>query len=384
MHTVTPTEAARLADEIYLVRNERRVDDFLNSSLFKQSHRAKPLKAEVGGRLLLNHQDAFGVCAHGANRYQGDVFLIFRGTTTANSGADFLTDARIGLSVSSGGVPVHSGFEHCFSSMLPQIKGFFAQCKAGIRTVHCIGHSLGGAIASLAADWVARTLHHSTRLYTFGAPRVGTEQFAKRTTAALTSANIHRVYHRTDPVSLVPLYPFMHAPFRETGHYIHSNEPLLSGVAHGMVRYIKSVEGLAWAQINEKPEQPYTLESAIEGWLESKSPVDTSSATFWRWLDSALIHVISKVASAAAVVIQATFIGAFTIADKLAYILKKGIDLTESISRWVLHLIRRMMQALNMTAKVTRELLTQNFIRSLLERLMRKAHREARNALRNL
>lgn len=109
--------------------------------------------------------------------------------------------------------------------------------------VHCVGHSLGGAVASLAADWVSRTLKLPTKLYTIGAPRVGTDWLVKSTTASIREENIFRVYHSTDPVPMVPLYPFMHALYNRQGHYIYSAFPLTSGAAHFMENYATSVKG---------------------------------------------------------------------------------------------------------------------------------------------
>jgi hypothetical protein len=366
------------------------VDLFLKLPYFKQAGKAaasphKHLKAEVGGRVLLNHEDGFGICAEGGENNKGEIFLIFRGTTMANQKADVLTDARIGLSFSKTNKwPVHSGFQHCFESMLPAIIGFFSSFKGGVKTVHCIGHSLGGAVASLAADWVAYTLKHPTKLYTFGAPRVGIDFFAKHTTSAIGATNIHRVYHRTDPVPMVPLYPFMHAPYNSNGHYLYSAQPLTSGAAHFMANYITSVAGKSWQQMSDVPDQPYTIESAIESWLKSKSPVDTSSATFWRWVDSAIIYVIKKVAMTAILGLQASFIGTFTIADKIAYILAKGIDLAENVSVWVEHLMRKLMQALGMKAAKSKKELTRSLIQHVLTRLAAKANQEARDTLRKL
>lgn len=389
MSTLSPSKAAQLAEEVYAVQREAEVRFFLDNPLFKKTTKAehsphKHLKAEVGGRVILNHEDGFGICAEGGDNNKGEVFLIFRGTTMANKKADVLTDARIGLVRSVTGLPVHCGFQHCFSSMLPAIRNFFTSYKGSIKTVHCIGHSLGGAVAALAADWVAKILKHPTKLYTFGAPRLGTELFAKSTTAAIGSTNIHRVYHRTDPVPMVPLYPFMHAPYNGQGHYLYSSHPLTSGAAHFMANYIHSVSGKSWQQMHDMPDEPYTIESAIETWLKSKSPVSTSSSSFWRWVDSAIIYVLKKVAMSAVLGLQATFIGAFTVADKIAYILAKGIDLAESVSVWVERLMRKLMQALGMKIAKTKKELTRSLIQHVLTRLTEKANQEARDTLRKL
>jgi triacylglycerol lipase len=389
MTTLSPVKAAQLANEVYAVQRDSEVRFFLDNPLFKGKENGtatvhKHLKAEVGGRILLNHEDGFGICVKGGENNKGEIFLIFRGTTMANKKADVLTDARIGLTRSNTGQLVHCGFQHCFSSMLPAIRSFFTSFKGNIKTVHCIGHSLGGAVAALAADWVAKTLKHPTKLYTFGAPRLGTEFFVKSTTSAIGEANIHRVYHRTDPVPMVPLYPFMHAPFNGQGHYLYSAYPLTSGAAHFMANYITSVTGKSWQQMSDVPDQPYTIESAIESWLKSKSPVNTSSASFWRWVDSAIIYVIKKVAMTAILGLQATFIGAFTVADKIAYILAKGIDLADSVSIWVQRLMRKLMQALGMKIVEDKKELTRSLIQHVLTRLTEKANQEARDTLRKL
>lgn len=388
MSELNPPAAATLAKRIYDVQNPMLVDLFLKLPYFmatkKSETRHLHLNAEVGGRVILNATDGFGICAQGGKGYENEVFLIFRGTTTANKNADILTDARIGITNTSAGLPVHIGFHHCFKSMLPEIKLFFGNYKGKINIVHCVGHSLGGAVASLAADWVSRTLKHPTKLYTFGAPRVGTDWFIKSTTTSIKEQNIHRVYHRTDPVPMVPLYPFMHAPYKGNGHYIYSAYPLTSGVAHFMDNYANSVKNKTWGQLCAAPDQPYSIERAIEAWLQSKSPVSSSSATFWRWVDSALIYVIKKVTMTAILGLQGVFIGAFTLADKIAYILAKGIDLAESISIWVELLMIKLMQALGMSIAKDKKELTQTLIRHVLVKLTEKANQEARNTLKKL
>jgi len=55
-----------------------------------------------------------------------DVFLIFRGTT---KGVDWVTDARMGLNVSSTGSLVHSGFNQTFNSMKSEMAQFTIPLK---------------------------------------------------------------------------------------------------------------------------------------------------------------------------------------------------------------------------------------------------------------
>ena len=382
---LSPTKASELALGVYEVNSgdTRRLKAFLSNRIFAQGNSKALLKADVGGRILKATKDSFGLCATGGGQYEGDLFLIFRGTTDKNNNADVLTDARIGIGMSKTGLPVHIGFNHAFNSMLPEIRQFISETKPK-GYIHCIGHSLGGAVASLAADWASKNLANTIKLYTFGAPRVGTDWFVKSTTSSIRESNMHRAYHRTDPVSMVALYPFMQAPYNNPGHYLYSAEPLTSGDAHRMGKYVKSVTGKSWNQLSGSPEQPYSIEAAIENWLKSKTPVDASSATFWRWVDSALIYVLKKVAMGTILALQGAFIGFMTLADKIAYILAKGIELADHISIWVELLMRKLMQALHMKVASNKKELTRDLIRYVLTRVTEKANKDARNALRRL
>ena len=82
--------------------------------------------------------------------------------------------------------------------------------------------------------------------------------------------------------------------------------------------------------------------------------------------------------------INGTFIGLHTIADKLAYLLAKGIDLAENISSWVVHFMRKVMEALHMKVVKNKNELTRSLIRSVLLTMMEKANKEARNALKHI
>ncbi|HEY8569243.1 lipase family protein [Microbulbifer sp.] len=388
-----PFDAADLALGVYSVNagDEDELELFLAKPLFAKQKSStkvnvqgpKILEAQVGGRIFRRAQDSFGLCARGDGLYRNHLFLVFRGTTEANNKADFVTDARIGITTSKAGLPVHIGFNQTFNSMLPEIREFVAGTDT-TGPVHCIGHSLGGAVASLAADWVSRNTSRAVKLYTFGAPRVGTDWFVKQTTSSVGRENMYRVYHKTDPVPMVALYPFMQAPYGSSGHYIYSSEPLISGAAHAMTKYSDSVGSKSWEQVSDIPDQPYDLEAAVEGWLKSKSPIDSGSPAFWRWVDAALIYVVKKVLMGAVLLLQGAFVGILTVADKLAIILERGLHLAEHISLWVELLIRKLLVALGMKVEASKEAITRSLIRQVLVRLTEKANREARNALRKL
>ncbi|MEY4588296.1 MAG: hypothetical protein RL497_372, partial [Pseudomonadota bacterium] len=157
MTFLTPKDAAGLARGIYAINKNKQVAvaAFLSASIF-QKNSTKVMNAEVGFRAI-NATDAFGVCSLGAGIYANHIIIVFRGSTDANHGADWASNARIGVETSKTGLPVHIGFNSIFKSMLPQIQAFLLQHPTALM-VHCVGHSLGGAVATLAADWVSQSL----------------------------------------------------------------------------------------------------------------------------------------------------------------------------------------------------------------------------------
>ncbi len=112
---ISPTLSAELANRIYTVRNEFQLKGFLSQPIFSSSpHQKKPFKATVGTRLI-NTRDGFCVGARGGAGHEKELFLMFRGSTFANYGADWLSNGRCGVQSSAGGL-VHVGFSHIFNS----------------------------------------------------------------------------------------------------------------------------------------------------------------------------------------------------------------------------------------------------------------------------
>lgn len=381
---ISPKIVAQLADEVYAVQDEFRLKFFLLNPIFTSTpHQNKTFKATVGSRLI-NTQDCFGVCARGGAGYEKDLFLMFRGTTNSNYGADWISDARCGVTSSAGGM-VHVGFSHVFKSMHLDIGNFIRRQiddrTTPVQTIHCIGHSLGGAVATLAADWVRRETNKHVVLYTFGAPKPGLEGFAKNLTMRLGPENVHRVYHATDPVPMVPLYPFTHAPLPGYGHFMGSADSVLSAGAHKMGKYAQSLKNkTSWKSMNCPP--PVSgYERVVEKWLEADGALNPFDADTWGWLNAGLEYVLKKILGTAAISLQCSFTGALTLADKIAWILQKGIDLTIDTGKWVLLLMRKMMQMLHMKVVHTAKELTRALMRAVLASLMSKITREATKAL---
>ena len=92
---------------------------------------------------------------------------------------------------------VHVGFLRDIESVWPAIGRRLEELhrKRPGRRVWFTGHSLGGALATLAADRYS----HASGIYTFGAPRVGNERFAKA-----FRVPAFRIVNNNDIVSWLP------------------------------------------------------------------------------------------------------------------------------------------------------------------------------------
>lgn len=134
--------------------------------------------------------------------------LAFRGTDRFGNWLSNLT--AIQVEWSEGG-QVHWGFKREFYQIWPQLRDRIEEMSG---PVFYTGHSLGGAMALLAAS-----LRPPDALYTFGAPRVGDAAFS----ASLQSFPIHRVVNQRDIVPLVPpsRIPF---DFEHVGELHHLQE----------------------------------------------------------------------------------------------------------------------------------------------------------------
>ena len=108
---------------------------------------------------------------------------------------------------------LHRGFHRALMRVWdPFVRPELASC--GSRRIWVAGHSLGGALAALAA---ADTLFIAgaplAGLYTYGQPRVGDRQFASQFDSALRSVSFRYVNDK----DIVPRVPLFTAGYRHAG-----------------------------------------------------------------------------------------------------------------------------------------------------------------------
>lgn len=136
------------------------------------------------------------------------VLISVRGTQEMLADASRDADARQ-VPFEDGEGQAHRGFYGGFQAAKPFIERYLSAFYTGEQTLIVCGHSLGGAIALLLADWLRRKWSDDIQLYTYGAPRAGDAAFVK----AAQPLTHHRIVNHNDPVPAVPL-PWMDAEWR--------------------------------------------------------------------------------------------------------------------------------------------------------------------------
>ncbi|KJY78358.1 lipase family protein [Vibrio nigripulchritudo] len=206
MSSISPKLASQIALLPYELLNTKSifVPRYVNKS-FSFDGKGQSFTGKTGGMLSIfgKKTTGFALIGEGKDAYKSDIVLAVRGTDTLG---DIIADANVGLKGSPNGHAAHAGFVNLFNTIKPQIRQYLAKRKTLPSRVHCVGHSLGGAIASLFADWLKAEYSLKVNLYTFGTPRIGMLGYASK-----KIDKTYRCTHGADPVPMFPLWPFVHA-----------------------------------------------------------------------------------------------------------------------------------------------------------------------------
>jgi predicted lipase len=142
--------------------------------------------------------------------------IAFRGT---NRLAEMITDAIVLQTdyPTTGYGKIHDGFLDLYQSLAQQVQ---EAAKTFNPTLPCYvtGHSLGGALATLAALDLALKfpkLRSRIQLYTYASPRVGNRDFATKHSQLLP--NCYRVVNLADTVPLTPPFEVYGSQYSHIG-----------------------------------------------------------------------------------------------------------------------------------------------------------------------
>jgi triacylglycerol lipase len=171
---------------------------------------------------------------------------------------DLWTDSQFLLTTCEAGGRVHAGFAQVFREISSDIDTIVQRRRPGQR-LFLAGHSLGGALATLAAAHIDP--NDITAVYTYGSPRIGDSVFA----ANLPSDRYFRCVYGQDWVATVP---------PDFLGYVHAGQ--LQNVSGGPVRnfwgdlmestgeLVSALRAMAQQQRLDIGELPFKISSLVQ------------------------------------------------------------------------------------------------------------------------
>ena len=275
--------------------------------------------------------------------YEGEgkkhVVIATRGTRPEMTGVpDIVTDLRAAATSFGSFGPVHKGFKRTFDSIKPSIQRD-ASLIADADVVHCVGHSLGGGVATLIAADLAMS-RKSVKLYTFGSPRVGCLNTYSAIEQAIGVDNIYRVAHDLDPITLIAPYPYIHVqpkpgdPNNMT--LLSPTGKLLSTANHDMQEYIKSVGSLSWEGVRRASGAVDQDNALISRWLLH----DTNDSGWVAYASAKTLSILFKLFSYVLKSVSSVLILGLTAVDLLAEILLKGLNRLKLLGQKIYTLLK--------------------------------------------
>ncbi len=174
---------------------------------------------------FLSRRDTEGYIAANENV----IIVAFRGTEPTHL-RDLLADAQFHKVQGPFG-QVHRGFLHAFELVKDDMTNAIQRFRDKTRpqSLWCTGHSLGGALAVVAAAQLSVDGHKVNGLYTFGQPRVGDESFANECVRRLAGQH-YRFVNNNDTVTRVPPREFAYAHAGEV-RYIDTDGQIQSDIS---------------------------------------------------------------------------------------------------------------------------------------------------------
>lgn len=381
-HELTPKSAAYLANSPYAFYETGKLSEAAilagNASQEFNIAGGSPLTGVTGlsvpGGAV---RTGFGYIAHGKGSRAGEMLVAVRGT---QEGRDWLTNAHMSGKPGPSGRPVHEGFCNTANSILAQLRPMLQSATNRPSCIHIVGHSLGGAVATIIAD----ALHGSqtVKLYTFGAPRAGTLAHSLYLTRSLGAHNIFRVYHDTDIVPMVPIFPFVHVPTSTDGYMLRGVGTLVSIAAHSMTNYQKSVGEKSWRALPTLAHRPMSLDT-VDDWLSAASAYSgpfMGSVVAMRLIVASLDLILSSIIGAAGLAL----FGAATALDRMAYFLMQGMAASKKIADSIVSLIKAIMRFTGRAIVAAGTKITEVIIRAVLQSLFSFIANMARRAVTHI
>ena len=202
----------------------------------------------------------------------GAVIVAFRGTEP-DEWRDMLTNSKIALVPWTAG-RVHRGFKEAIDDIWPALERRLSTLAQGRKVWFC-GHSLGAALAMLAADRFSNT----RGVCTFGCPLVGDRAFTSAFNTHLAGKTFRYVNHN-DVVTHVPP-PVLGYDHVDVGRYIATNGTI-SGAAPSFLHF--------FAELFGTPQNLFEIiDNLLKGTLKAAPPFllehMPKAYALWTWND---------------------------------------------------------------------------------------------------
>ncbi|MBD1555525.1 lipase family protein [Vibrio sp. S9_S30] len=373
------SSAAYLPYQLVSHSGALRVEPHLDKH-FSFDRTTRSYEGKTGGFFGIGATTAgFAVIGLGKGKYKDDLVISVRGTKQKN---DWVTNLNLGVKGSPNGAIGHAGFINTFHTLRPKVKSFLLSQKKLPKRIHCVGHSLGGALASLFADWLRAELSMRVNLYTFGAPRVGHQMYARKSEHA--NDKIFRCTHGADPVPMIPLWPFQHAPYSGTEYRLDNSSGIDVGT-HGMgpndsPGYVNTARSESWTSLNVRSN--HFLNKPVRLKFENRN-----QATFTEYwadkLSAALTTLLKDAGYFTAISMQANISSGLTFYDKLAQCIEKVAAVSEKLADQTKGLLGHMLAFVGRSVtKITN--LTAKYIRWVFDVTLKKLYNAAHRAIDSL
>lgn len=376
--TLSPLQAAFIADKVYDTHQAKSSSEINTTGLGnkedKNSNGVPGLFDMKGAKLLsgragygiTRESSGFGIISESNKKGCNETLVAIRGTDGL---ADVATDLFTSIEQGSTGSGIHAGFSDTYNSFSGALDERFGRGSKLSDCVHVVGHSLGGALATIAATRIAER-GHKVKLYTFGSPRVGLGMFTLQATKKIGPSNIYRVHQDADPVTMAPLFPFLHVPVAGVHYRLDWKSGIVDGFAHKMGNYIGGIGsgGHSWSALASFKAHGSGVAS-IEAWLENAAKISTVIFPMQTRVLALVGQAINWMIQAAGgfAIIEAA--GADYVGDKLAYLLMKAAGVAKSMGIMLKNLMIVIMKLLG-RALVSSVDMTTAFIRWVLDLLM--------------
>ena len=325
-------------------------------------------------------RSGFGYVLQYAAKGRTHAILAVRGTRPEMAGKpDLVTDAYgVVTGFESLGL-VHKGFKKTFESGLASLLRDDSVIR-GADVVHCVGHSLGGAVATLMAGHYAG-LGKKVKLYTFGSPRVGHLGTHNAFEKAIGIPNMYRVSHDLDPITMLGPFPYVHvnpSPTAERNYTCLS--PHNTGVSmtnHDMNNYVSTVgDAESWSEVRGIANQ-YRLANAVQ----ARMLLAEGNSSWVRTLCDKTLAMLFKLFDYALKALCSVVVYSATAIDLVAEVLTKGARMIHTvIGRQVETLLRYAAQWANV-AIANEAAFTETVVRAILDAMMSRVRQAANVAL---